>query len=113
MKILVSSITLSEGALEMGTKLKEIFDEAKKDQMSKLFACFGAIATHLVNPSMSMSQGFLAIGLDKPPDELAPFFNGKDLLPDAKAALESLAIIDNADPDSWGSFMEFCRENFC
>ena len=112
MEIIVSSELVSEGALKMSSELKKIFDEAKKDQGSKLFASFGAIGAHIANPNVSVKTTLRAVGLKKPPHELVQFFNKDGLLDDARTALNLLANVDNADPDSWGSFMEFCRHHY-
>ncbi len=112
MKIVTSGKLINEQALKMGGELKNLFNKAKRDQRGKLFISFAVIAAHLVNPETSISKGFAATGLDGPPPEFTPFFKDGKLLDDAKDALNVLATIDNTDPDSWGSFMEFSREKY-
>lgn len=111
MEIIVNGQLASEGVLKMGSELKKIFDEAKKDQRSKLFSAFAAIAAHIVTEK-SISELFKAVGLDGPPIELTPFFKNNNLLDDAKTAFNMLATVDNTDPDSWGSFMEFSQLHY-
>lgn len=101
----------SERAVEISTKLKKIFDEARKNQRGKLFASFAAIGAHMVNQK-DISELLKAVGLESPPVEIAPFFDNGQLLEEAEAAFRLLAIADNSEPNSWGSFMEFCREQY-
>ena len=110
-QIIVNGLLVSEQIMEIADKLKKIFDQAKKDQRGKLFISFAAIATHLVCPEKSLMATLKAVHLDNPSPELAQFFNEDGLLNNAKTALEFLAEIDNQEPDSWGSFVEFIKED--
>jgi hypothetical protein len=112
MTITVSADVVNERALEMSIAFKKLFDEAKRNQRSKLFANFGAIAAHLANDNAPISEKFKAVGLDGPDTSLCQFFDGEDLAADAIAGFNMLAVHDNVEPDSWGSFMEFAREQF-
>lgn len=112
MHILVSPDLLNMAALDMMVELKRIFDQARQDQKGNLFGAFAAIAAHLVNPETDIREALAAVGLNEPPSELSKFFQDGSLLHDAKTALKTLTITDNTDPNSWGSFMEFAREQF-
>lgn len=111
MVIEISTELFSERAMEISTELKRIFDGARKNQRGKLFAAFAAIGAHMVNHK-DISELLRAVGLEELPADLAPFFNNGQLLDDAKAALRLLATVDNLEPNSWGLFMEFCREQY-
>jgi hypothetical protein len=111
-QITISPTLLNERGVEMVAQLTKIFNRAKQDQRSELFTSFAVIATHLVRADKSISECLKAVGLEAISADLAPFLAENKLLDEARTALKVMEILDNTNPDSWGSFMEFCRNQF-